>query len=205
MTWLSRSRHGLPLLLAFFLGVAVTVAMTGVVAPYPTVGPPSGQAIPAALASPQLPASALLALLISAHPERELIAIRPAGQYVRWGVLMLLVLSAASFLVARSMLDQPVLVASLRNLIGLVGLGACLMRLATPFFAVAGPVMYCTVVFCLGDRVDPGLWDWPLAPGRSTGAACVAGTLLILGFMFGFGRGALRNQIRRHDEAHTAT
>lgn len=199
MRWLLRSRNALGLLFAVGAGLALTIALSHLTAPYPPVGTRSGLAIPASLATPQLTALATLGLLLSANITHEITAVRPLIRYERLALAAIAVTSCLVMTLAAHLTHDDFLYSAARNQLGLTGIGLTARRILSPAPACALPIAYLTIVFCLADRDHPPLWAWPLETPLSLSAATTAAALLLLGAATGLDATSQRRQLHSID------
>ena len=170
MTWLARSRSWARLALGWVASVIFVIAATGIAAPFPELLNYTGMAVPAVVASPILPACIILAGTISALPHLEAAASRPVMRVDLLVTAAATLASCGVFSIAGMVSNNPALEVSLRNLIGLVGIGLLARLGLSRAASVSAPLLFLIMTMVFGNRETGRTWDWLLAPRDSSTA-----------------------------------
>lgn len=174
MTWFVRARHPLAILVVIALATVVSLVLVDVVLPIPQLAGPVTLGVPAALFAPAFSAAAIVAALSESPRPVDEGAARPVRWLDRLFVTASTVLGAVILTVLGVLLEESLLVAGARNLVGYVGIGLLARALVGPRPAAVAPVAVAVFVGTFGQSVDPALWAWPLHAAGSTASAVVA-------------------------------
>ena len=167
MRWLLRSRTISRLGTLVLATIVLACAMVNRLVPVPSLGSAPGLGLPAAIATPVVASVLILAGSFSANPRLELSAARALRTIEISMVLAASLISGGLLVVAALLLDNPLLVAGARNLVGMVGVGMVMRRWFDPAHMTVIVIGYAAVNFSLGNRLRPQPWAWLLEPPTS--------------------------------------